>query len=426
MAEAQLSRILPKLHLRLMPTLLMMYVLAFLDRANIGFARAGFEADAGIGDAAFAFGASVFFIGYALLEVPSNLILHRVGARIWLSRIMVTWGLVSAATAFVHSPAVFYAVRFVLGIAEAGFFPGVIFYLTCWYPESARARSVGLFYYGAPLALTFGSPLSGLLVAHNSLGLHGWQVMFIVEGLLASLGGIAVFFLLKDAPRHATWLDEEEKKTLNAALAEGESRREKLGVWRTLRDGRVLFLALVYFLVEMGFYGLTFYLPSQVARLMGKTIGLEVGLVSALPWACAIIAVTLVPQWCDRRGNARAIGALATALSGLALLVSAIASSPSVAVIALCVAAAGLIVSPALFWTLPTRIFSGAAAAGGIALINSIGNLGGFVAPNLRAWLDISLNSQSAGLVGLALVTTLGAGFFAAAPRSTTSGGNGR
>jgi MFS family permease len=426
MAEAQLSRILPKLHWRLMPTLLMMYVMAFLDRANIGFARAGFEADAGIGDAAFAFGASVFFIGYALLEVPSNLILHRVGARLWLSRIMVTWGLVSAATAFVHSPPMFYAVRFVLGIAEAGFFPGVIFYLTCWYPESARARSVGLFYYGAPLALTFGSPLSGVLVAHDALGLHGWQVMFIAEGLLASLGGIAVLFLLKDGPLHASWLDAQEKKTLNTALAEGESLRENLSVWRALRDGRVLFLALVYFLVEMGFYGLTFYLPSQVARLIGKTIGLEVGLVSALPWACAIIAVTLVPKWCDLRGNARGIGALSTALSGLALLVSALATSPFIAVIALCIAAAGLIVSPALFWTLPTRIFSGAAAAGAIALINSIGNLGGFVAPNLRAWLDISLNSHSAGLVGLALVTTLGAGFFTAAPRSATSDGNGR
>ena len=159
--QTQLSRILPKLHLRLMPTLLMMYVLAFLDRANIGFARAGFQADAGIGDAAYAFGASIFFVGYALLEVPSNLILHRVGARLWLARIMVTWGLVSAATAFVHSPLGFYAIRFLLGIAEAGFFPGVIYYLTLWYPAAARARSVGLFYYGAPLALTFGGPLSG-------------------------------------------------------------------------------------------------------------------------------------------------------------------------------------------------------------------------------------------------------------------------
>ncbi len=414
---AQLSRILPKLHLRLMPVLLMMYVLAFLDRANIGFAKAGFQADAGIGDTAYAFGASIFFIGYALLEVPSNLILHRVGARLWLARIMVTWGLVSAMTAFVHSPPAFYAIRFLLGIAEAGFFPGVIYYLTLWYPTTARARSVGLFYYGAPLALTFGGPLSGLLVAHDAFGLHGWQIMFVIEGLMASLGGIAVLFLLKDGPALAPWLDESERQTLLTALAEDDKNRETPSVWRTLADPRVLFLALVYFLVEMGFYGLTFYLPSQIAKLLGASMGLKVGLVSALPWACALAAVTAIPRWCDQRDNARGIGATATAISGLALLVSALATSPLVALIALCVAAAGLIVAPALFWTLPSRILGGAAAAGGIGLINAIGNLGGFVAPNLRAWLDIGFNSHSAGLIGLAVGTTIGALFFATAPR---------
>lgn len=412
-----LSKILPKLHLRLMPTLLMMYVLAFLDRANIGFAKAGFQADAGIGDTAYAFGASIFFVGYALLEVPSNLILHRVGARLWLARIMVTWGLISAATAFVHSPLGFYAIRFALGIAEAGFFPGVIYYLTLWYPTASRARSIGLFYYGAPLALTFGGPLSGLLVAHDAFGLHGWQIMFVIEGVMASLGGIAVLFLLSDGPAKAPWLDDGEKHTLLAALAEDNKNRESPSVWRTLADSRVLFLALVYFLVEMGFYGLTFYLPSQIAKLLGASMGLEVGLVSALPWASALVAVTLVPRWCDRRDNARGIGAVAAAISGLALLVSALTTSPLVALIALCVAAAGLIVAPALFWTLPSRILGGAAAAGGIGLINAIGNLGGFVAPNLRAWLDIGFNSHSAGLVGMALVTTIGALFFAAAPR---------
>ena len=368
-----------------MPILLMMYVLAFLDRANVSFAKTGLAANAGIGEAAFAFGASIFFLGYALLEVPSNLILHRVGARVWMARIMITWGLVSAANAFVDTPASFYGVRFLLGITEAGFFPGVIYYLTTWYPTSARARSVGLFYYGAPLALTLGGPLSGLLVAREAFGLHGWQVMFLVEGLLASLGGIAVLFLLKDRPEQAPWLDADEKAVLRAALAADEGTREHPSVLRTLRDPRVLFLALVYFLVEMGFYGLTFYLPAQVARLLGTGIGLEVGLVTALPWICALIAVTLIPPWCDRKDNARGIGALATLISGAALATSALTLSPLVALIALCVAAAGLIVAPALFWTLPTRLLGGAAAAGGIALINSIGNLGGFVAPNLRA-----------------------------------------
>ena len=419
MATAQLSQILPKLHRHLMPTLLMMYVLAFLDRANVGFAKTGLATDVGIGNAAFAFGASIFFVGYAVLEVPSNLILHKVGARVWMARIMITWGLVSAANAFVQTPAAFYGVRFLLGITEAGFFPGVIYYLTCWYPTSARARSIGLFYYGAPLALTIGGPLSGLLVAHDVLGFKGWQVMFLVEGLLASLGGIAVLFLLKDKPEQAPWLSADEKVVLRVALAQDEGAREHLGVLRALRDSRILFLALVYFLVEMGFYGLTFYLPAQVAKLLGTGIGLEVGLVTALPWICALIAVTLVPPWCDARGNARGVGALTTAISGIALAVSALTASPLVALIALCVAAAGLIVAPALFWTLPTALLGGAAAAGGIALINSIGNLGGFVAPNLRAWLEIGLHSSSAGLIGLGVGTLIGAAFFAIAPRKT-------
>jgi MFS family permease len=417
MAAAQLSSILPKLHLRLMPVLLMMYVMAFLDRANVSFAKAGLAADAGIGNAAFAFGASIFFVGYALLEVPSNLALHRFGARAWMARIMITWGIVSAANAFVTGPNSFYAVRFLLGMTEAGFFPGVIYYMTYWYPTAARARSVGLFYYGAPLALTFGGPISGQLVAHEAFGLHGWQVMFLIEGLLASLGGIAVLFLLHDRPEQAPWLNADEKTVLHAALAEDEGVREHPGVLRALRDGRVLYLALVYFLVEMGFYGLTFYLPTQVARLLGTSIGLEVGLVTSLPWICALIAVTLVPPWCDARGNARGIGALTAALAGIALAVSALTPSPLMALIALCVAAAGLIVSPALFWTLPTRLLGGAAAAGGIALINSIGNLGGFAAPNLRAWLERIFANNSAGLLGLGAVCVIGACCFAFAPR---------
>jgi MFS family permease len=205
---------------------------------------------------------------------------------------------------------------------------------------------------------------------------------------------------------------------LRQALAADEGVREHPGVLRALRDGRVLYLALVYFLVEMGFYGLTFYLPAQVARLLGTSIGPLVGFVTALPWICALVAVTATPPWCDRHGNSRGVGAMATLVAGLALAVSAV-SPPLIAIIALCVAAAGLIVAPALFWPLPTRLLGGAAAAGGIALINSIGNLGGFVAPNLRAWLEIGFHSQSAGLIGLAVGTAIGAACFALAPRKS-------
>ena len=298
--------------------------------------------------------------------------------------------------------------RFLLGIAEAGFFPGVIFYLTYWYPASSRASSVGLFYYGAPLALTLGGPISGQMVAHDAFGLHGWQVMFLIEGLLASLGGIAVLFLLKDRPEKAPWLDADEKQVLLAALRADEDRREEITCGEACATAAILYLALVYFLLEMGFYGLTFYVPAQVARMMGTSIGLEVGFVSAIPWACALVATTVIPPWCDARGNSRGIGALALAISGLGLAVSALAASPLVALIALSVAACGLIVAPALFWTLPTGLLRGAAAASGIGLINSIGNLGGFAAPNLRAWLDVFLNSHSAGLIGLGIICVIG------------------
>jgi sugar phosphate permease len=415
-----LPAIISRVNRHLMPLLLLMYVLAFLDRTNTGFARAAFQADTGIGNAAFNFGASVFFVGYALLEIPSNLMLHRVGARLWLSRIMVSWGLVSAATAFVHSAAEFYAVRMLLGLAEAGFFPGVILYLTYWYPKSVRARSTGLFYYGAPLAFIFGGPLSGLLLDLNGLfGLKGWQLMFLVEGLLASLAGIAIFFLLDDRPAEARWLNGEEKKTLLAALAADEEDKpdEMRGVGRALRDPRVLYLAGMYVLVQMGVYGLSFFLPTQVARLLGANVGLEVGLVSAIPWIAALIGTTLIPPHADRTGAHRGIGALMLALSAAGLAVSALTASPLVAIIALSFAACGVIVAQPLFWTLPTALLGGAGAAGGIALINSIGNLGGFLAPNFRGMLEADFASSAAGLLGLALVLCVAAGLMLAARR---------
>jgi len=347
--------------------------------------------------------------------------LHKVGARVWMARIMITWGLVSAANAFVQTPAQFHIVRFLLGVAEAGFFPGVIYYLTYWYPTASRARSVGLFYYGAPLALTFGGPLSGFLVAHDAFGLHGWQIMFLIEGLAASLGGVAVLFLLKDRPDDVTWLTGDEKAVLRTALAGDDQAREHPSVLHALRDPRVLLLALIYFLLQMGFYGLTFYLPSQIGRLLGSSMGLEVGLVTAIPWACALVGVSVIPPWCDRRGNARGVGAIILGLSGCSLALSAVAGSPVLALAALSAAACGLIVSPALFWTLPTGLLAGAAAAGGIGLINAIGNLGGFVAPNLRAWLDVVFAFSGAGLIGLGIVNVIGACLYAVAPRKITS-----
>jgi MFS family permease len=399
---------------RLVPFLLLMYILAFLDRANVGFAKESFQLDTGIGDAAYAFGAGVFFAGYALLEVPSNLIMHTVGARIWMARIMVTWGIVSAAMMFAHTATTFYALRLLLGIAEAGFFPGVILYLTYWFPSHARAKVMGLFYFGAPLAFILGGPMSGLLLELDGvLGLRGWQWMFLVEGLLATLTGIWAYFYIDDTPADASWLDAEEKRVLIAAVAlEDQEKRVHgpHGVLTALWNPGVLYLSAIYFLIQVAVYGVVFYLPTQVAQLLGKKVGLEVGLVTAIPWICALLAAYLIPRYSDRTGERRRTAAFTLAVAGAGIAASAAANHrPLVALIALCFAASGFIAVQPLFWTFPTGYLSGAAAAGGIALVNSFGAAGGFVGPIVRTWAEQSFVSPLAGLYVLALAAFFGA-----------------
>ena len=397
---------------RLVPFLLLMYVLSFLDRANVGFAKQAFQASTGVSDAAYALGASLFFVTYALVEVPSNLVMHKVGARIWMARIMVTWGLVSAATAFATGPVSFYVLRLLLGVAEAGFFPGVILFMTYWFPRGFRGQVLGLFYFGAPLAFIFGSPLSGLLLElHGAAGLQGWQWMFAVEGLLASIVGVWAFWYLDDKPADARWLPPAQKQALVEAVAHEEATKGAQGrtnLARLLRDVRVLHFTAVYFLIQMSVYGVVFYLPSQVAALLGKKVGLEVGLVTAVPWTCALLTAYVLPRVADRAGHHVAIAAGTLAISGLGIAVSA-AGTPAVALLALCFAAAGFIAVQPLFWTVPTDYLGGAAAAGGIAIVNAIGALGGFVAPNVKAWVDASVGSSQAGLYALALSTLVGA-----------------
>ncbi|WP_109484251.1 MFS transporter [Paraburkholderia sp. C35] len=398
---------------RLLPFLLLMYVLAFLDRANIGFAQKALQHDTGISNAAFAFGAGVFFIGYALFEVPSNLLLHRVGARLWMCRIMVTWGLVSAAMSLAHSATTFYALRFLLGIAEAGFFPGVIYYLTRWFPQSARARAVGVFYFGAPLAFMFGSPLSGFLLdLHGAFGLAGWQWLFLIEGGLASVVGVWAFFYLDDRPEDARWLSPEARKTLSATLADDARAASAHGphnILAALIDRRVLLLSAIYLLIQMSVYGVIFYLPQQVAALMGESVGFKVGMVAAVPWICALALTWFVPRRADATGGHRRWAVTLLVLAGCGIGVSGLAQSPLVALLALCCAASGFIAAQPLFWTFPTRLLTGAAAAGGIALINSLGSLGGFIAPTLRTSAEHAVPSTSAGLLLLGAASLLAA-----------------
>ncbi|CAG9263921.1 MFS transporter [Paraburkholderia unamae] len=416
---------------RLLPFLLLMYVLAFLDRANIGFAQKALQHDTGLSDASFAFGAGVFFVGYALFEVPSNLALHRVGARIWMCRIMVTWGLISAAMAWVQSPTSFYVLRFLLGVAEAGFFPGIIYYLTQWFPQSSRARAIGVFYFGAPLAFIFGGPLSGLLIdMHGTLGLAGWKWLFLVEGGLASAVGVWAYWYLVDKPEDARWLQADERRALAAAIkldareAAAHGPRDALAA---LFDRRVLAYAGIYALIQMSVYGVIFFLPQQVASLVGASVGLKVGLIAAVPWLCAVVLTWIVPRRVDRLGGHRAWAVRLLVMSGVGIAVSGMAGSLGgttgafVAMLGLCCAASGFIAAQPLFWTFPARDLAGAASASGIALINSLGGLGGFIAPMLRAAADRSFASHAAGLQLLGLASLAAALLILiVAPRAVT------
>ncbi|MDR5747198.1 MFS transporter [Caballeronia sp. LZ029] len=398
---------------RLLPFLLLMYVLAFLDRANIGFAQKALQQDTGLTNAAFAFGAGVFFIGYAIFEVPSNLLLHRVGAKLWMCRIMVTWGLVSAAMAFAHSATAFYTLRFLLGMAEAGFFPGIVYYLTRWFPQSSRARALGVFYFGAPLAFIFGAPLSGLLLdLHGAFGFKGWQWLFLVEGLLASIVGVWAFWYLDDDPAKARWLTPDQRALLVGRLDEDARAASSHGprsVLASLVDPRVLVLCCVYFLIQAAVYGVVFYLPQQVSALLGTKVGFRVGLVTALPWIAAVIVTWIVPRYADRTGRHRPCTVALLVMAGIAIAVSGVAASPVVSIVALCCAASGFIAAQPLFWTFPTRYLTGAGAAAGIALINSLGGLGGFFAPMARTAAEAAFHSTSAGLMVLAGASVLAA-----------------
>jgi len=411
LASPALAAAIARSRRRLAPYMMLLYVVSFLDRANISFAKQAMQSSVGITERTYALAAGLFFISYSLCGFPSNLILHKVGARIWLSFLLIGWGLVSMATMFVTGGASFYALRILLGILEAGFFPGAVLYLTYWFPERVRGEIMGLFYLGIPISLILGGPLSGLLLdSHRLLGLQGWQNMFLVEGSFAVALGICSFWYLQDKPAHAHWLPDEERLALTDWLAHEEHTRRLAGpaqLLRVFRDPRVLRFVSIYALIQMSTYGAIFYLPSEVSRLLHRSAGFAVGLVSAIPWLVALSAVYYLPRAADRGRSHRSFASLTLFAAGCASFVFP-AAGPRVALIALSIAVSGFIAVQPLFWTFPTAYLSDRAAAGGIALIGT-GNLGGFLAPNLKVWADEHFGSPDAGFYLLAGLTVLNA-----------------
>nr|WP_061145899.1 MFS transporter [Caballeronia arvi] len=397
--EARVSR---KLAWRIIPFVMLLYFISFLDRVNVGFAAMTMNKAIGLSPTAFGLGGGLFFIGYFLFEVPSNLILHKVGARIWIARVMVTWGIVSVASAFVTGPTSFYALRFLLGVAEAGFFPGVILYLSLWFPAKQRAVAAAWFMAAAPISTAIGSPLSGAIMQLPPMfGLADWQILYIIEALPAIVLGFVVLKFLTDTPAKAHWLASDEREWLIAKLkSEADAKQSHAGhtagAWNALRDPRVLALALIYFGTSAGLYTLGLWAP-LIIRQFGFT-ALETGLITGIPSVVAVVAMILWAKHSDRTQERTWHVVIPCALACIGFIFAGQASTALFVILALIVVNVGISAAKAPLWAMPSMFLSGAGAAAGIAMINSIGNLGGFVGPFAIGWLKNSTGSYSAGL----------------------------
>ncbi|KAB0637551.1 MFS transporter [Burkholderia latens] len=399
-----------KVSWRLTPLLLLCYVVAYLDRVNVGFAKLQMASDLNLSDTVYGLGAGIFFFGYFLFEVPSNIILHKVGARVWIARIMATWGVISILTMFVTTPAMFYVMRFLLGVAEAGFFPGVILYLTYWYPAHRRGRMTTFFMTAVALSGVIGGPISGfILKAFNGVsGWHGWQWLFLLEGIPSVLAGVLVFFALDDRIANAKWLTDDEKALLARNVDAEEATKEDLPLGTVMSSPRVWLMALIYFSFVMGLYGVGFWLPT-IIKTTGVTDTVTIGLLSAVPYAAAVIAMILIARSADKRRERRWHLAIPAAFGAVGLVLSVIwAHETALAMLGLTLATMGILTTLPLFWSLPTAFLGGAAAAAGIAMINSIGNLAGFLSPYLMGWLKQATGTNDAGMYMLAGFLVLG------------------
>jgi MFS transporter, ACS family, tartrate transporter len=405
------SAVLAKLTRRLIPFMFLLYIVSYLDRINVGFAALQLNQALRFDPAVFGFGAGIFFIGYFIFEIPSNLIMERVGARIWIARILVTWGFISSAMMFVNGAFAFYMLRFLLGVAEAGFFPGMILYLTYWFPADARGRAVARFMTATAIAGIIGGPLSGLLLRMNGVaGLAGWQWLFLVEGIPAVILGFVVFRILPDGPEQARWLSPDEKAWITFRLEnEREEKRDRghSTLRGALRSGHVWRLALIYFAVIMSFYGISLWLPQIVQSFSGLS-DLLVGFVSAVPYVAASFCMVVIGRSSDRSGERRWHVAIAAFAGAAGLVAAGFLNVPAVQLAALSLAAVGIWGTLGPFWAMSSEFLSGTGAAAGIALINSIGNLGGFLGPFVVGLVRSRTDNFALALLALAVWPFIG------------------
>jgi MFS family permease len=400
-----------KVDVRVVPFLFLCYILAYLDRVNVGFAKLQMLKDLSLSDAAFATGAGIFFIGYFFFEVPSNVLLKKFGARMWIARIMISWGVISACMIFVKGERSFYAMRFLLGLAEAGFFPGVIFYLTLWYPSKLRSTRTAWFVAAIAVSGVVGNPVSGWIMdtLSGAMKLAGWQWLFLSEGIPSILVGLVVIFYLESSIEEAKWLTREEKTLLAQNLESEDKHKTEHKLSDAFTSGKVWALCAIYFTLMIGLYGIAFWLPT-IVKAFGMKGYLRVGLITAIPYGVAVIGMIVLSNHSDKTGERRLhyVGNVVAGAVGL-VLSGVFASNPVLAIIFLSVGTLGVIGSMPLFWPLPSAFLAGTAAAAGIGIVNSVGNLGGYVGPNIPIWARYFSKDPSAALYIIAGILMVGA-----------------
>ena len=395
---------------RLVPLLFICYVAAYLDRVNVGFAKLQMLNDLKFSESIYGLGAGIFFIGYFLFEVPSNLLLHKLGARRWIARILISWGLISGCMMFVQTSTMFYVLRFLLGLAEAGFFPGIILYLTYWYPSARRSQITSLFMTGIPMAGVIGGPLSGWILAsfNGAAGMAGWRWLFVIEALPSVALGFVVMYFLDDGIKDARWLSPHQKRLLQRNIDHENAKIEDHSAFGAFRNGKVWVLCAAYFGFIMGLYGIGFWLPSLI-KASGISSPATIGWLVAIPYSAAVLCMVLTSRHSDLTGERRWHIAIPALVGAIALVVSTfVPQTPLWAIVTLTIATMGILTGLAQFWVLPPAFLGGAAAAAGIALINSVGNLAGFVSPFVVGWIKDATGSTNNGLYVIAASLVIG------------------